>query len=237
MASHPDKSSPHIDKAIDPKCLLFLGPSSKGYSPHLVFRRRVFHIGVHMRFEALEILGEHSHKLLGSVSESRFILPCLDGVEDVWLNARHGGLGPAPTDPDRAAFLSWLMFTSNTLHQTVLALIHPDRVAGEAVQDIVQAHALQRLHAEASRLEAMIVAQDPDWLSPRKPGALGYYLGIILRWAMYLPEDRERRFSLAPYPALRAVLQAHQGFPAAIRVAKADGLGDTPFTAPAVALE
>ena len=155
----------------------------------------------------------------------------------LWLNARHGGLGPAPTDPDRAAFLSWLMFTSNTLHQTVLALIHPDRVAGEAVQDIVQAHALQRLHAEASRLEAMIVAQDPDWLSPRKPGALGYYLGIILRWAMYLPKDRERRFSLAPYPALRAVLQAHEGFPAAIRVAKADGLGDTPFTAPAVALE
>ncbi len=155
----------------------------------------------------------------------------------LWLNARHGGLGPAPTDPDRAAFLSWLMFTSNTLHQTVLALIHPDRVAGEAVQDIVQAHALQRLHAEASRLEAMIVAQDPDWLSPRKPGALGYYLGIILRWAMYLPKDKERRFSLAPYPALRAVLQAHEGFPAAIRVAKADGLGDTPFTAPAVALE
>ena len=155
----------------------------------------------------------------------------------LWLNARHGGLGPAPTDPDRVAFLSWLMFTSNTLHQTVLALIHPDRVAGEAVQDIVQAHALQRLHAEASRLEAMIVAQDPDWLSPRKPGALGYYLGIILRWAMYLPEERARRFSLAPYPALRAVLQAHEGFPAAIRVAKADGLGDTPFTAPAVALE
>lgn len=155
----------------------------------------------------------------------------------LWLNARHGGLGPAPTDPDRAAFLSWLMFVSNTLHQTVLTLIHPDRVAGEAVQEVVQAHALERLHGEASRLEAMIIAQDPDWLSPRRPGALGYYLGIILRWAMYLPENKTRRLSLDPYPSLRAVLKAHEGFPAALRVAAADGLGDTPFTAPAVALE
>jgi glutathione S-transferase len=155
----------------------------------------------------------------------------------LWLNARHGGLGPAPTDPDRAAFLSWLMFVSNTLHPTVVSLIHPDRVAGEAVQDIVQAHALDHLHGETARLEAMILALDPDWLSPRKPGALGYYLGIILRWAMYMPEDQTRRFSLAPYPALRAVLDAHERFPAARRVAKADGLGDTPFTAPEAALE
>jgi glutathione S-transferase len=153
----------------------------------------------------------------------------------LWLNARHGGLGPVPTDPTRGAFLSWLMFTSNTLHQTVLTLIHPDRIAGEAVQDVVQASALQRLHEQAGQIEALIVAKDPDWLSSRKPGALGYYLGILLRWAMYLPEDEALRFSLAPYPALRAVLAAHEGFPAAQRVAKADALGPTPFTAPETA--
>lgn len=155
----------------------------------------------------------------------------------LWLNARHGGLGPAPTDPDRAAFLSWLMFTSNTLHQTVLTLIHPDRVAGQAVQDVVQACALEHLHGEAAQLEAMIAAKDPDWLSPRKPGALGYYLGILLRWAMSLPEDTGMRFSLRPYPALRSVLAAHERFPAAMRVADADGLGDTPFTLPEGAVE
>jgi glutathione S-transferase len=150
----------------------------------------------------------------------------------LWLNARHGGLGPAPTDPERGAFLSWLMFTSNTLHQTVLTLIHPDRIAGEAVQDIIQACALDHLHDAVSRLEAMIRAKDPDWLSPRKPGALGYYLGILLRWGLYLPEDEGRRFSLRPYPRLSAVLAAHEAFPAARRVADADALGATPFTAP-----
>lgn len=155
----------------------------------------------------------------------------------LWLNARHGGLGPVPTDPDRGAFLSWLMFVSNTLHQTVLTLIHPDRLAGEAVQDIVQAHALGRLHTVTARLEAMIATSAPGWLSADRPGALGYYVGILLRWAMYLPKDKALRFSLGPYPALRAVLEAHEGFPAARRVARADGLGDTPFTAPEAALE
>jgi glutathione S-transferase len=152
----------------------------------------------------------------------------------LWLNARHGGLCPGPTDPTRGAFLSWLMFTSNSLHQTVLTLVHPDRVAGEAVQDVVQASALDRLQEQAGHIEAMIAAKNPDWLSPRKPGALGYYLGIILRWAMYLPEDERMRFSLAPYPALRAVLAAHEAFPAARRVAEADALGPTPFTAPEI---
>lgn len=155
----------------------------------------------------------------------------------LWLNARHGGLGPGPTDPDRAAFLSWLMFTSNTLHQTVINLIHPDRVAGEAVQDVVQACAFEQLHAATAHLEAMISVKDPDWLSPRQPGALGYYLGIVLRWAMYMPQDLGLRFSLGPYPALRAVLAAHEQFPAAHRVSDQDSLGDTPFTAPEAAIE
>ena len=92
-----------------------------------------------------------------------------------------------------------------------------------------------RLHEQAGHIEAMISAKNPDWLSTRQPGALGYYLGIILRWAMYLPEDEKMRFSLAPYPALRAVLAAHEAFPAAMRVATLDALGPTPFTAPEIA--
>jgi glutathione S-transferase len=153
----------------------------------------------------------------------------------LWLNARHGGLCPAPTDPARGAFLSWLMFTSNTLHQTVLTVIHPDRIAGEALQDVVQAHALGHLHDQAGQLEALLAVMDPDWLSDRKPGALGYYLGILLRWAIYLPETPAMRFSLATYPRLKDVLAAHEAFPAAQRVAALDDLGPTPFTAPETA--
>jgi glutathione S-transferase len=150
----------------------------------------------------------------------------------LWLVERHGRLGPVPGDPDRAAFLTWLIFVSNTLHVSVMTLIHPERPAGEAAAAEVRRLALERLNQEAAELETLITDQAPRWLSATEPGVLGYYLGIILRWAMDMPEDPAMRFDLRPFPALRAVLAAHEGFPAARRVAEADGLGPHPFTAP-----
>jgi glutathione S-transferase len=152
----------------------------------------------------------------------------------LWLDARHSGLAPAPTDPARAAYLSWLIFVANTLHPTVMDLIHPDRPAGPAAAAEVQRLALKRLNVQAAHLETLVTTHTPRWLTPDQP-ALGHYIGILLRWAMYLPEDPACRFSLAPFPALHATLAAHQATPAARRVALADGLGPTPYTDPAPA--
>jgi glutathione S-transferase len=149
----------------------------------------------------------------------------------LWLNARHGGLAPAPTDPARAAFLSWLMFTANTLHPTVMALIHPDRLAGPDAAGEAGRLSLERLTVQAGHLETLLTTRSPLWLTPAQP-ALGHYLGILLRWAIYLPEDPANRFDLSPFPALTAMLAAHEATPAARRVAEADGLGPRPYTAP-----
>lgn len=151
----------------------------------------------------------------------------------LWLNARHGGLAPAPTDSRRAAFLSWLMFVSNTLHPTVMALIHPERPAGPAAAAEAQRLAFEQVNVQAGHLDTLIATRAPLWLTPAQP-ALGHYIGILLRWAAYLPEDPALRFSLAPFPALRSTLAAHEATPAARRLAKADGLGPTPYTAPVV---
>ena len=149
----------------------------------------------------------------------------------LWLNARNGGLAPAPTDPARAAFLSWLMFISNTVHPTVMALIHPDRLAGPEAAEAAGRLALERLAGQAAHLETLLTTQTPRWLTPAQP-ALGHYIGILLRWATYLPEDPALRFSLAPFPSLHAALSAHETTPAACRVAEADALGPHPYTAP-----
>jgi glutathione S-transferase len=134
----------------------------------------------------------------------------------LWLNARHGGLAPAPADPDRAAFLSWLLFVSNTLHPTVMALIHPDRPAqGRAIEAVSRA-ALDRMATLAGHLESLVGSKAPRWLTPDQP-ALGHYLGILIRWAICLPEDPAFRFDLAPFPALAVVLAAHENTPAARR--------------------
>ena len=150
----------------------------------------------------------------------------------LWLNESFGGLGPRQGEPDRAAFLSWLSFVSNTLHPTVMDMIHPERLAGEAAAAQMAAAALERLNIQCSLIETMLTEQRPDWLSSASSGALGHYLGILIRWAIYLPKDPEMRFSLRPFPALRSVLASHETSPAARKVAEADALGPTPFTAP-----
>jgi glutathione S-transferase len=151
----------------------------------------------------------------------------------LWLVDQTGRLGPGPNDPDRPAFLSWLFFTSNALHQAALAMFYPHRPAGEANTDAARAAAHDQIIARLGLIEAMIAAQAPRWLSPDHPGVLGYYIGILVRWLILLPPE-PYGIDLADFPHLHKVLAAHEARPAALRVAEADGLGPTPFTNPRV---
>ncbi len=150
----------------------------------------------------------------------------------LWLNETYGGLGPRAGERDRQAFLSWLSFVSTTLQPTVHAIIHPERVGGAEAAPEVQRLSLERLNTQAGWLETLITTQNPDWLSTRQTGAVGYQLGVILRWTMYLPKDPGMRFSLRPFPALRSVLAAHETTPASRRMTEEEGFGPHPFTAP-----
>lgn len=151
----------------------------------------------------------------------------------LWLTDRSGMLAPGPQDRDRGAYLSWLVFTSNALHTAAMALIYPDRPAGEASAGAAIVVAHQKVMAHLGLIEAMITAKHPRWLSPTEPGVMGYYIGTLVRWMQMLPAA-PHALSLSAFPALRAVLAAHETRPAALRVAAADGLGPTPFTNPRV---
>lgn len=149
----------------------------------------------------------------------------------LWLVDRTGRLGPGPTDPDRGAFLSWLFFTSNALHQAALAMFYPHRPAGEANSTAAQAAAQEQIVARLGLVEQLIATQSPCWLSPDHPGVLGYYIGVLVRWLILLP-PAPYGVDLDAFPHLKSVLAAHQSRPAAQRVAASDGLGPTPFTNP-----
>ena len=151
----------------------------------------------------------------------------------LWLVDKTGRLGPGPNDPDRGAFLSWLFFTSNALHQAALAMFYPHRAAGEANSDAARAAAHDQIISRLGLIEALIAARQPVWLSADRPGVLGYYIGVLVRWLIVLP-PAPYRIDLAAFPHLHAVLAAHESRPAALRVADADGLGPTPFTNPRV---
>lgn len=149
----------------------------------------------------------------------------------LWLIDRTGRLGPGPKDHDRGAFLSWLFFTSNALHQAALAMFYPHRPAGEANTEAAQAAAQEQIIARLGLIETLIATQSPRWLSPDHPGVLGYYIGILVRWLILLAPP-PYGIELDEFPQLRAVLAAHESRPAALRVAASDGLGPTPFTNP-----
>jgi glutathione S-transferase len=151
----------------------------------------------------------------------------------LWLVDQTGRLGPGPQDPDRPAFLSWLFFTSNALHQAALAMFYPHRPAGEANTEAARAAAHEQIIARLGLLETLVATQGPRWLSADHPGVLGYYIGVLVRWLILLPPP-PYGLDLGDFPALRAVLAAHEARPAARRVAEADGLGPTPFTNPSV---
>ena len=147
----------------------------------------------------------------------------------LWLADRHGRMAPGPAAPARGAFLSWFMFTANSLHPTVLALIHPERISGPIGEGPVCQSALARLHRHCALLETLLEA-DPDWLG--MPSVLTPYLAVLLRWGQMLAADPTCNLDLTGYPALVAHLRAFEARPAVARTTLAEALGLTPFSNP-----
>ena len=149
----------------------------------------------------------------------------------LWLADRHSAMAPAPSDPGRAAFLSWFMFVSNTVHPTVMALFYPERVAGPMAEAAACQSAHARLCQQCALLDALI-AQAPGWLQANGPTVVSPYLAVLLRWAQFLAADPACTLDLAPYPALHAHLRSLEARPAFARVTLAEALGPTPFSDP-----
>jgi glutathione S-transferase len=150
----------------------------------------------------------------------------------LYLCDRHPGLAPAPDHPDRAAYLSWFVFTNNSVHTTLMQMFYPDRVAGPDHAAAVVTAATARMLGFLGLLDRMVAAQAPAWLSPAQPSALGYYLGVLIRWLSAFGPDHAFHIRSADYPALHAVLAALETRPAARLCAEAEGLGPTIFTNP-----
>lgn len=150
----------------------------------------------------------------------------------LYLTERHPGLAPAAGDPERADWLSWFIFTNNSVHTTLMQMFYPHRVAGEDLAQAVQAGARARMLGHLAHLEAK-AATHPVWLSPDAPSLLGYYISVLMRWLAQSPPDAPAHIPSRDFPALRAILADHETRPAALAVAKAEGLGPAIFTNPA----
>lgn len=149
----------------------------------------------------------------------------------LYLGERHG-LAPSQGATERGAFLSWFVFVNNGLHTAVMDLIHPYRVSEQHARIVAEA-ARARLLERMAALEAM-AATRPSWLSPDRPGVLGIYISMLLRWMKAFPFAADLAISAQDFPALLAIAQACEARPAAQRAGAANGLSGPFFSDPEV---
>jgi glutathione S-transferase len=151
----------------------------------------------------------------------------------LYLADRHGGLGPGLDDPARGDFLKWLFFLSNTLHPGLRRLFYPQSyIAAEHVPALRKGTQTD-LTQHYATLEAQ-AARERGWLlDGPAPSVVDFYAAALLRWPALYPVDQPRDwFDLTAYPALTRLAAAVEALPATVALQSAEGLGDTPFTAP-----
>ena len=156
----------------------------------------------------------------GPIAETAAIL--------LWLADTHG-LCPMPGQTDRPVFLQWLFFLSNTAHADLRSIFYPHQYCpAEAIpghHEIMAARMIQHFRL----LDAAAIAH-PALFAAAAP--LGVYTVTLARWSALYPQDARRWFRLDDFPAIQALARAQETRVETPVVARAEGLGPHPFTAP-----
>ncbi len=152
----------------------------------------------------------------------------------LWLADTHGGLGPAPGDPDRGDFLKWLFYIANTPHPALRMMVYPEKYIAADHAANLQTGLSARLHENFAMLDA-VARTRPDWCGAKAPTVIDFYICALLRWsALYPGRQVCDWFDLSDYPALFALCAHVESLPCTQRAQQAEGLGPTPFTAPQI---
>lgn len=143
----------------------------------------------------------------------------------LWLADRHPGrLLPAPDAKDRGQALTWLFWLSNTLHPSLRMMFYPDVYSDD--------HEGLRRVARA-RINQDLKLLDGTWPQIMKHIALNCYTGPMLRWLGIYGGDPSW-FDLSRFQNLHAFAKEFEQSSPVLFVAKAEGLGQTPFSNPSL---
>ena len=155
----------------------------------------------------------------------------------LWLADRHGLMAPAPLQPDRADFLKWLFFTSNTVHTGMRMLFYPEQYIGPdpTRQADLRLHMQGEMRRHLSALDTL-AGKSPPWFGATAPSVLDFYVACLLRWMVLYPKGGSGWFDLAYWPHLQALAARLEPCVSVKRAIDAEGLGPSPFTAPVYAI-
>jgi glutathione S-transferase len=116
------------------------------------------------------------------------------------LAERHpeAGFAPAIGHKQRAAYLSWMFFLSNTLQVAYHNWFYPDQPAGPAGVEAVQASARSRIEAALDRVDRQIASSGAYLLGDRVTAA-DFVTTMLMRWARNMPKPATEWPAIAGY--------------------------------------
>ena len=153
------------------------------------------------------------------------------------LAERHRELAPPLNDPDRAQFLKWLFFLSNSVHTDLRQLFYPEKYAGDgdqAARDHRQL-AIARLRRGFAVFNDHCAAQEGEFVMDEEITVIDMYLAALLRWSQLYPRAQPCLESLRDFPALQALCTAVEARPGVQRACEAEGIALPYFESPHLA--
>jgi glutathione S-transferase len=98
----------------------------------------------------------------------------------------------------RAAYVSWMFFLSNTLQTAYHNWFYPDQPAGHAAVEAVKASARRRIEASLERVDRQI-AKSGSYLFADRVTAADFVTTMLMRWARNMPKPATEWPAIAGY--------------------------------------
>jgi len=154
----------------------------------------------------------------------------------LWLTEANDQMAPAPGTAERAAFLKWLFFASNTLHADLRLLFYPQKYIDPTQAEALRTGIRPRLRRHLALIEAEAL-KEHSWLRGDQPSVFCYYVACMMRWMALYPAQSDRNwFRLDETPQLQRLLRQLEDRAATHAAMRDEGLGATPFTSPQYAI-
>ncbi|SHI66563.1 glutathione S-transferase [Shimia gijangensis] len=151
----------------------------------------------------------------------------------LWLTEAHGAMAPHPGSDERASFLKWLFYLSNTTHANLRLNFYPEKYVGddEETQATLRAHARATLCRSFDLLEALS-QDDHEWFCGADVSVVDLYVVAMLRWSALYPAGDTDWFALSRWPSLAALTRRIDIRPSVASLIKSEGMDLNPFSTP-----
>jgi glutathione S-transferase len=116
------------------------------------------------------------------------------------LAERHpeAGFAPAVGHDQRAAYISWMFYLSNTLQTAYHSWFYPDQPAGAGAVEPVKAAARLRIESCLERIDRQI-AKSGSYLLGDRVTAADFVTTMLMRWARNMPKPATDWPAIADY--------------------------------------